>query len=59
MIGLPLLLAQDASVRQKFWRIISKRIVFGAPRLFHANRLLTGLYKQETQKYVKEKRTTR
>ncbi len=49
MFGPLLVLAQGATVRHQYWRLISKMIVFGAPHLFHANRLLFGLYKQETE----------
>ncbi len=34
VFGPPLLLAQGASVRQYYWQIVRKMIVFNAPRLF-------------------------
>ncbi len=49
LFGPQLLLAQGTSVRQWYWRIISKMIVFCAPHHFHTNCLLTELYKQETE----------
>jgi hypothetical protein len=43
VFGPPLLLAQSASLRHTYWRIINKMIIFVGLAYFHANCILTGL----------------
>jgi hypothetical protein len=51
LFAAPLLMVQGGSVRQLYWRIISKMNQFGAPCLLTGNRLIICLYLAETEKH--------